>query len=66
MRNNSENQGVICCTCGHLLVESESSQNFSHWRQDALSIPHYVKNAPMRLRSDFRAAVTIMNRLHRE
>ena len=25
------NQGVIYCTCGHLLVESESSQNFSHW-----------------------------------
>ena len=24
------------------------------------------KNAPMRLRSDFRAAVTIKNRLHRE
>ena len=36
------NQGVICCTCGHLLVESESSHNFSHWRLDALSIPHYV------------------------
>ena len=36
------NQGVICCSCGHLLVESESSQNFSQWRLDALSIPHYV------------------------
>ena len=36
------NQGVIYCTCGHLLVESESSQNFSQWRLDALSIPHYV------------------------
>ena len=23
------NQGVIDCTCGHLLVESESSQNFN-------------------------------------
>ena len=33
------NQGVICCTCGHLLVESESSQNFSQWRLDAFSIP---------------------------
>ena len=31
------NQGVICCTCGHLLVESESSQNFHHWRLDAFS-----------------------------
>ena len=36
------NQGVIYCTCGHLLVESESSQNFNKWRLDALSIPHYV------------------------
>ena len=36
------NQGVIYCICGHLLVESESSQNFHQWRLDALSIPHYV------------------------
>ena len=36
------NQGVICCTCGHLLVESESNQKLSQWRLDALSIPHYV------------------------
>ena len=36
------NQGVIYCTCGHLLVESESSQNFNQQRLDALSIPHYV------------------------
>ena len=36
------NQVVIYCTCGHLLVESESSQNFNQWRLDALSIPHYV------------------------
>ena len=36
------NQGVIYCTCGHLLVESESSQHFSQWRLDALSIPHHV------------------------
>ena len=34
---------MIHCTCGHLLVESESSQIFSNqWRLDALSIPHYV------------------------
>ena len=32
---------MICCTCGHLLV-SESSQKFSQWRLDALSIPHPV------------------------
>ena len=36
------NQGVIYCTCGHLLLESESSQMFYQWRLDALSIPHYV------------------------
>ena len=36
------NQGVIYCTCGHLLVESESSQKFHKFRLDALSIPHYV------------------------
>ena len=26
------NQGVVYCICGHFLVESESSQNFSQWR----------------------------------
>ena len=36
------NQGIIYCTYGHLLIESESSQNFHQWRQDAFSIPHYV------------------------
>ena len=36
------NQGVIYCTCGHLLVESESSQKFHQWRLGALSIPHYI------------------------
>ena len=36
------NQGIVYCTCGHLLVGSESSQNFHRWRLDALSIPHYV------------------------
>ena len=36
------NQGLVYCTCGHLLVESESSQNFNKWRLDALLIPHYV------------------------
>ena len=33
---------MIYCTCGHLLVESEPSQNFNQWRLDALSIPNYV------------------------
>ena len=36
------NQGIIYCTCGQFLVESESSQHFHQWRLDALSIPHYV------------------------
>ena len=36
------NQGVIYCTCGHLLVESESSQSFHQWRLDAFSIQNYV------------------------
>ena len=36
------NQGVIYCTCGHFLVESESSKKFHKLRLDALSIPHYV------------------------
>ena len=34
-----------------------------HWY---LTLNKWGKNAPMRLRSDFRTAVTIMNRLHRE
>ena len=36
------NQGVIYWTCGHLLVESESSHRFNKSRLDALFIPHYV------------------------
>ena len=36
------NQGVFYCTCGHLLVESESSQNFHQWWLGALLIPHHV------------------------
>ena len=36
------NQGVIYCSCGPLLKESEASQNFNKLRKDALSIPHYV------------------------
>ena len=38
----SWNQGVIYCKCGHLFVESESSQKSHTLRLDALSIPHYV------------------------
>ena len=36
------NQGIIYCTCGHLLKESESSPNVHQWRLDAFSIPHYA------------------------
>ena len=36
------NQGIIYCTCGQFLVESESRRKFHKLRLDALSIPHYV------------------------
>ena len=36
------NQGVIYCTCGHLLKESESSRHLHQWRSDAFSIQNYV------------------------
>ena len=36
------NQGIIHCTCGQFLVESESSRKFHKVRLDALSIPHCV------------------------
>ena len=34
------NEGVIYCTCGHFLRETESSRHLHQWRLDALSIPH--------------------------
>ena len=36
------NQGIIYCTCGQFLVESESRRKFNKLRLDALSIPDYV------------------------
>ena len=36
------NQGIIYCTCGQFLVESESRRKFNKLRPDALSIPNYV------------------------
>ena len=36
------NHGVIYCACGHLLVESESSQHFHQWRLDAFSFQRDV------------------------
>ena len=36
------NQGIVFCTCGDLLKESEASQHFHQWRLDAFSIENYV------------------------
>ena len=36
------NQGIVFCTCGRLLKESEASQHFHPWRLDAFSIQNYV------------------------
>ena len=36
------NQGIVYCTCGHLLKESEARQHFHQWRSDAFSIENYV------------------------
>ena len=36
------NQGIVYCTCGQFLVESESRRKFHKPRLEALSIPHYV------------------------
>ena len=44
-----------------------SREEFKRYQgQRYLTLNKSGKNAPMRLRSDFRAAVTIKNRLHRE
>ena len=36
------NQGIVYCTCGHLLKESEASRHFHRCRLDAFSIENYV------------------------
>ena len=36
------NQGIVYCTCGQRLIDSESRRKFSKLGLDALSIPHYV------------------------
>ena len=36
------NQGIVCCTCEHLLKESEASRHVHQWRLDAFSIENYV------------------------
>ena len=36
------NQGILYCTCGQCLIDSESRRKFDKLRLDALSIPRYV------------------------
>ena len=36
------NQGIVYCTCGHLLRKSQSSRGILRWTLDLLSIPNYV------------------------
>ena len=44
-----------------------SSEEYERYKKNGyLTLNKSGKNAPMRLRSDFRNAVTIMNRVHRE
>ena len=35
------NQGIVYCTCGHLLGEKQSSRGILRWTLDLLSIPNY-------------------------
>ena len=35
------NQGIVYCTCGQCLIDSESRRKFHNLRLDALSIPNY-------------------------
>ena len=36
------NQGIVYCTCGHLLRENQSSRRLHRWQLDILSNPNYV------------------------
>ena len=36
------NQGIVYCTCGHLLTEHESSRGILQWTLDLLAIPNHV------------------------
>ena len=36
------NQGIVYCTCGHLLRENQSSRGILRWTLDLLSIPNNV------------------------
>ena len=35
-------QGIVYCTCGHLLREKKSTRRIHRWHLDILSIPNYV------------------------
>ena len=35
-------EGIVYCTCGHLLRESAASRGAIQWTLDLLSIPNYV------------------------
>ena len=36
------NPGIVYCTCGHLLKESEASRSILQWILDLLSIQNYI------------------------
>ena len=36
------NQGIVYCTCGHLLRENKSSRHLHRWQLGILSIPNYA------------------------
>ena len=41
------NQGIVYCSCGQCLIDSESRRKFNKLRLDALSIPNYwIKEGP--------------------
>ena len=35
-------EGIVCCTCGHLLKETAANRSFIVFTLDLLSIPEYV------------------------
>ena len=35
-------EGIVCCTCGHLLKETAANRSFIEYTLDLLSIPEYV------------------------
>ena len=36
------NVGIVCCTCGHLLKETEVNRNIVKYTMDLVSLPEYV------------------------